>query len=148
LVECPSTHSCINLVGRNQTGVYEPKVINGLGYTVMSTQGGIQPLIDVTFTDASVAGGITSRMVSDAAISAGEKMLSSVTAGFSQADVGRQVLIVGAGSSTPPNNPNLFTTIASVQNASGATLAAAAGTTVSGAMATIAAPFGVRLSIC
>ncbi len=61
LVNCPSNHSCINLVGRNQTGVYEPKVISGLGYTVTSTQAGIKPLIDVTFTDAAVAGGITAQ---------------------------------------------------------------------------------------
>ena len=148
VVDCPSTHSCINLVGRNQTGVYEPKVINGLGYTVLSTQVGIQPLVDVTFTDPAVAGGMTSRVVSDAAITAGENTLSSASAKFTQADMGRQVLIIGAGSSTPPNNPNLFTTIATVQSATGATLAANAGTTVSGATATIAAPFGIRLSIC
>ncbi|HZY60260.1 MAG TPA: hypothetical protein VFE56_10885, partial [Candidatus Binataceae bacterium] len=148
IVNCPSTHSCINLVGRNQTGVYEPKVINSLGYTVMSTQTGIQPLIDVTFTDPAATGGMTSRTVTDAAITAGQTALSSATANFSQADVGRQVLVIGAGSSTAPNNPNLFTTIKSFQSATSVTLAAMAGSTVSGATATIANPFGIRLSIC
>ena len=58
-VTCPSTHSCMALVGRNSQGVYEPKVINGLGYTVTAQQG-MQQYVDVTFTDASVAGGISS----------------------------------------------------------------------------------------
>jgi hypothetical protein len=59
-VTCPSIHSCMALAGRNQQGVYEPKVINGLGYTVMA-QNGMQQYTDVTYTDASVAGGISQK---------------------------------------------------------------------------------------
>jgi hypothetical protein len=102
---CPSTHSCINLLGRNQEGVYEPKVINGAAYTVMSTGVGIQQYTDVAFTDATVAGGISttnpfqirlsicyksakSQPVADGfTVTAGVKSLGQITSSGSAADL-------------------------------------------------------------
>ena len=59
LAPCAVDHSCISLAGRNQTGAYEPKVINGLGYTMQSVKG-FPSFMDLGLVDASVAHGISS----------------------------------------------------------------------------------------
>ena len=59
LVSCAPDHSCISLAGRNQTGSYEPKVINGLGYTMQSVKG-FPAFMDLGLVDASAANGISS----------------------------------------------------------------------------------------
>lgn len=45
-------HQTMSLNGRNGNGIYEPKVMNGLGYTVQA-QYEMPPNINVTYTDAS-----------------------------------------------------------------------------------------------
>ena len=60
-VPCAFGHGCVVLVGRNFQGVYEPKVENGLGYTLTSslgfpgfTYGGATtPYLSLGFVDAS-----------------------------------------------------------------------------------------------
>ncbi len=52
-------HACVALTGRNGTGVYEPKVVHGLGYTLGAT-GGLPPTLSLMYTDANRPGGITS----------------------------------------------------------------------------------------
>ena len=59
LISCAPDHSCISLAGRNQTGSYEPKVINGLGYTMQSLKG-FPSFMDLGLVDATAANGISS----------------------------------------------------------------------------------------
>ncbi|HUY18242.1 MAG TPA: G8 domain-containing protein [Candidatus Binataceae bacterium] len=59
LIPCAPDHSCISLKGRNSTGAYEPKVINGLGYT-MQSNAGFPGFMDLGFVDAEAANGISS----------------------------------------------------------------------------------------
>ena len=73
------------------------------------------------------------REVSDAAIDAGSSALASPSAGFKAVDVGRRILVAGAGI----GGGALRTTIASVAGGI-ATLAAPASTTVSGARCFVA----------
>jgi hypothetical protein len=56
---CPIGHGCIILTGRNQEGIYEPKVESGLGYTIASNEGfpgpaTVGPYVSVGFTDATL----------------------------------------------------------------------------------------------
>jgi hypothetical protein len=53
-------HACVALTGRNGQGIYEPKLINGLGYTVGATMG-LPPYVSLMYTDASVPGWISSQ---------------------------------------------------------------------------------------
>jgi hypothetical protein len=77
------------------------------------------------------------RVVTDGAMTSGSNVLTSATAAFTSADVGKQVHVTGAGAS----GANLYVTIGVVTNATTVTLlqstqtapAANAGTTVSGA---------------
>ncbi len=143
LVSCTADHSCLSLAGRNQTGSYEPKVINGLGYTMESIKG-FPSFMDLGFVDASVAGGINQRSVNDASISKGQNTLSSTNAKFTSSDVGSLVVVAGAGSGP---NSDLAANISSVSGGI-AMLSATAAATVSSAAATITHPFGIRLGIC
>lgn len=68
------------------------------------------------------------KIVSDAAITATQHQLTSATAAFTSADVGKTVYVVGAGAA----GADLFTTIATFTNATTVQLTATAGTTVSG----------------
>jgi hypothetical protein len=52
-------HACVALSGRNGQGVYEPKVANGLGYTVQA-QKGMPKVVTLMYGDASAPGGISS----------------------------------------------------------------------------------------
>lgn len=70
----------------------------------------------------------TPRSVADAGITATDKTLTSATASFTSADVGKQVNIAGAGAS----GTNLITFIDSVTNSTTAEVGEAAGTTVAG----------------
>jgi hypothetical protein len=45
-------HQSMALNGRNNNGIYEPKVMNGLGYTVQA-QFEMPPFVSMTYTDAS-----------------------------------------------------------------------------------------------
>ena len=72
------------------------------------------------------------KTVTDASITAVTATLTSATAGFTANDVGKQIIVVGAGTS----GKNLWTTIATYVSATQVTLASAAGTTVSGASMT------------
>lgn len=73
------------------------------------------------------------KFVSDAAITVSTKTLTSATAAFTEADVGKTISIRGAGLNV---NKNVFTTtITAVTNATTATLAAEAAVTVSAAVA-------------
>jgi len=47
-------HQTMALNGRNNNGIYEPKVMNGLGYTVQA-QFEMPPFVSMTYTDAPVA---------------------------------------------------------------------------------------------
>jgi hypothetical protein len=47
------SHQSMTLNGRNKNGIYEPKVMNGLGYTVQA-QKEMPPFVSMAFTDASV----------------------------------------------------------------------------------------------
>lgn len=51
-------HACVALSGRNGNGIYEPKVVNGLGYTVGATAG-MPAFVSLMYGDASVPGGIS-----------------------------------------------------------------------------------------
>jgi hypothetical protein len=68
------------------------------------------------------------RSATTGAMTAGSAVLTDASGTFSAADVGKLITVVGAGSSA-----DLSTTIASVQNATQATLTVSASTTVSGA---------------
>lgn len=73
------------------------------------------------------------RTVSDGAMTSGSTTLTSATAAFTSADVGRSVTVAGATA----GGYLLCTTIASVTNSTTAALALAAGTTVSAATVAI-----------
>ncbi|MES2937676.1 MAG: G8 domain-containing protein [Pseudomonadota bacterium] len=51
-------HACVALSGRNGNGVYEPKLVNGLGYTVGATAG-MPNFVSLMYGDASLPGGIS-----------------------------------------------------------------------------------------
>jgi hypothetical protein len=51
-------HACVTLTGRNGNGIYEPKLVNGLGYTVGASNG-VPPFVSLMYTDAHVPGGIS-----------------------------------------------------------------------------------------
>ena len=70
----------------------------------------------------------------DGAITSGLKVLTSPHTAFASSDVGKLVCVYGAGAS----GGDLYTTIASVQSSSVATLTLAAGTTVSNAQVVVA----------
>jgi hypothetical protein len=76
---------------------------------------------------------VSVRAVSDAAITAGSATLTSATAAFTSADVGRSIEVAGANA----GGVSLWTTIAAVTNGTTATLATAAVTSVSGAAASL-----------
>lgn len=81
------------------------------------------PTLCIEFT------GSMDRTVTDGAITSGAAVLTSATAAFTAADVGRQVIVMGAGASGVP----LHATIQTYTNSTTVSLTAAAGTTVSGA---------------
>lgn len=73
------------------------------------------------------------KVITDAAIATTSRILTSATAGFSQADVGKHIMINNAGTARDANHSGcLFSTIASVQSASQVTLVDPAVVTVSG----------------
>ena len=51
-------HACVTLSGRNGEGVYEPKLVNGLGYTV-GAQHGMPNFVSLMYGDANLPGGIS-----------------------------------------------------------------------------------------
>jgi G8 domain len=143
LVPCATDHSCLSLAGRNGTGSYEPKVINGLGYTMQSSKG-FPSFIDLGLVDASVSREINQRAVADASITTGTNLLTSASANFVATDIGSGVIVAGAGSGP---NSDLAATITGVSG-NVATLSGNATTTVSSAAATITRAFSIRLGIC
>lgn len=81
---------------------------------------------DRSVTDAPYAAKADMKMVGDAAIPGGSRTLSSASAAFTPADVGRSVVVAGAGAS----GGVLTTKIAAVLGRHRATLRASAGATV------------------
>jgi hypothetical protein len=69
------------------------------------------------------------KAVADGAMTASSATLTSATAGFTAADVGKSVIVTGAG----PAGAALGTTVSAYVNSTTVTLAASASTTVSGA---------------
>src|SRR5579885_2725778 len=51
-------HACVALSGRNGNGIYEPKLVNGLGYTV-GASAGMPNFVSLMYTDANLPGGIS-----------------------------------------------------------------------------------------
>jgi len=90
---------------------------------------------------------VPQRAINDAAITVGEKTLTSPTAAFTSADVGRSVAVAGAGPDggvanggggvVPVGPIHLSARIASVTNGTTAVLDTAASTTVTAAAANI-----------
>lgn len=130
----------IQTAGPGQVNIPTEK-INELGnYKSVAT---VRDTPDLTFsyeswdtsteTEALLTGGYAGRDVTDADATAASTTLSSATAAFDASDVGRQVIVQGAGT----DGGELVTTIASVTDASTAVLADAAVTTVAGADARI-----------
>jgi hypothetical protein len=78
----------------------------------------------------------SARAVSDAAISASSTTLTSASANFTSADVGRSIVVAGAGNSASSLYP-LCATIAAVTNGTTVTLSTAAQATVSGTTVTL-----------
>ncbi len=73
------------------------------------------------------------RSVTDAAITTGTESLTSATADFTNADVGRSITVIGSG----PAGGNQTVVILAVTNSTTVTIAQTASTTVSGATALI-----------
>jgi hypothetical protein len=82
------------------------------------------------------------RAVTDAAITTGTNVLTSATAAFTVADIGKLVNIVGAGAA----GALLSTTISGFTNATTVTLTVNAGTTVSGKAAAITSDDGAAFA--
>lgn len=84
-----------------------------------------------------------SRTVTDAAIASGTATLTSATAAFTAADVGKHVTVMGAGAAGIPLGTSATgVTILSVESATSCTLSANAATTIASAgTAYIATPF-------
>lgn len=142
LATCSAKHSCQALEGRNATGSYEPKVINGLGYTIQANTG-LPAFLDLGFVDAEATHGIRSRQVTDASISAGQRALSSISAKFTTDDINAEVAVTGAG----PAGTKLAAVIIAVSGDT-ATLNVSAGTSISDAAAMITNAFRIRLGLC
>lgn len=90
-----------------------------------------------TLLTASYAG----RNMAAAAVTSASTALTAADGAFSSADVGRMIIVTGAGT----GGAELVTTIAAVGGATAVTLADAASTTVSGAAARVA-PNGIDLA--
>jgi len=86
-----------------------------------------------TVGTTSVTGVADDRTVTDAAITSGQSTLTSSSAAFTTADVGRAVVVAGAGS----GGGTMSFTITAVSSGTTATLNRSATTTVSGAVARI-----------
>ena len=52
-------HACVALSGRNGNGIYEPKLVSGLGYTVQANVG-MPNFVSLMYGDADLPGGISS----------------------------------------------------------------------------------------
>jgi hypothetical protein len=52
-------HACVALSGRNGQGVYEPKIVSGLGYTVQA-QKGMPNVVTLMYGDANLPGDVSS----------------------------------------------------------------------------------------
>jgi len=84
------------------------------------------------------------RYVNDGAITALSTTLDSATAGFTSADVGKSVVVIGAGASSA----SLVTTISALISGTSVTLALAASTTVAAALLEIATDDTVAVNDC
>jgi hypothetical protein len=92
-------------------------------------EGGPVPSWQTDVSDFGARG--DAKVVADAAMTAGTATLTSASAIFTSADVGKTVVVNGAGASAP-----LFTTITQLINPTTVTTAGNASTTVSNAVAT------------
>lgn len=96
---------------------------------------GLNKLLDATFktglTTPAWYVGLVGAAITDGAITTGTATFTSASAPFTAADAGRAIIVRGAGAA----GADLVTTILSFGTTSSVTLAANAGTTVSGARA-------------
>lgn len=96
---------------------------------------GLNKLLDATFktglTTPAWYVGLVGVSITDAAITSGAAALTSASNPFAAGDAGRAIIVRGAGAS----GADLVTTILSYSSAGAVTLAANAGTTVTGARA-------------
>lgn len=96
---------------------------------------GLNKLLDATFktglTTPAWFIGLVGPSITNAAITSGSAALTSASNPFTAADAGRPIIVRGAGA----GGADLVTTILSYTSAGAVTLAANAGTTVSGARA-------------
>jgi hypothetical protein len=123
----PPTASVVSASGA--TDLYVPIADGSNGYTWGPQSGGsyVGPGSDAFLLSAYGAVG-DGKIVLDGAITATQDTLASTSAAFTTADVGKHILVTGAGAA----GAHLATTISSVSGGV-ATLAVAAGTTVTGA---------------
>ena len=94
---------------------------------------GLNQLLDATLksgvTSPTWYVGLIKQVASDGAITSGAATFTSASGTFVSGDIGRYIIVQGAGSS----GADLYTTISAVGSTTSITLAANAGTTVSGA---------------
>jgi hypothetical protein len=129
-------NSVTGSIGPSGSGTVQANQINANGSTSrnFTTINGKATLTD--FPSVKDYGAVADRVdLADAGMTASSALLSTAHT-FTQADVGKVIIVGGAGAVGYPNN--LITTIASVNGGSGtgaATLASVAANTVSGAVA-------------
>jgi hypothetical protein len=94
---------------------------------------GLNQLLDATLKTGSTSPvwyvGLAKQVASDGAITSGAATFTSASGTFVSGDIGRNIIVQGAGAS----GADLYTTISAVGSTTSITLAANAGTTVSGA---------------
>ena len=118
----------VKTVSTSATNIYTDTG-NTIPATIVATAGA-NGRIDFTVTGLTLEiGGAISRTVTDSGITSGLKVLTSASAAFTSDDVGRQVVVIGAGTS----GGTLVTSIQTVTNSTTVTLVGSAGTTVSNA---------------
>lgn len=136
----PNTTQQVKALSGSSVAVY-----TDTGNTIPATiQATVGPSGEIHFDVYGVTiefGGPTSRAVTDAAITGAATTLTSATAVFATDDVGRMVVVKGAG----PGGSDLVTTIASRTNSTTVTVSDAAGTTVSGAGCRIHTPVETKI---
>lgn len=99
----------------------------------------IADLVEYRRDDGRFMAAVNQRTKADGVTTAGGSTVSSATAAFTSADVGRSIYVVGAGAS----GADLLTTITQVNSASSVNVALAATTAVSAASITVFDPYSV-----
>lgn len=115
------------------TCCYAPMIGIGLLPVARVTTVGLNALLSSTLANSVTSTtwfvGLMKAVASDGAITTGTATFTSATGTFVAGDIGRQIIVQGAGAA----GADLFTTISAVGSTTSITLANNAGTTVSGA---------------